>query len=629
MKKNFKRFLFSTLLFTMLGSSLLLAQNNSQYQLAERFMQQQEYQEALPILQELHENNPENFTFANRLIDCSIQLKQYDEALTIAEKFKENENVRGQVNIRIGELYHYKGEEDQALEIWKSNLTAHSNQLQLYVNTAQTMINRREYMEAVEIYKKARNSFNNQQIFFSDIANAYMQAGEYELAINEWLALLQDNPNQISYIQRSLLRYNDPILYDITIVELNDRLSEMSVNNELYQTYYQLQSWLLLENNLFRRALAAAKEFENRTENFNYSLFNIGQKLVNNNEFELAVEAFSYYSGQTDGEVKWRSFEELADTYSTWAKFIDDYNLDFTNRRDSLYRLATEKLDAIENETTTYSRMNNVHLKRAELALDYVFDLEKAESSLEKLKSLVQEEDTPEVPYLEGRIHLAKKEFSQARIFLTRSNKQAEIGEIAEKTRYFLALTDFYAGDFEFSTIQLKTLGRNNTSYYANDALELRLWLQDGQSVDTTGQNLTKFAEAVFKFNNGEPKESAQMFSEITDDPSFVTLKDDAILYLAKSTEISPKEKFIKISNFLSSGTPSPIREKLMWEQAKLSEQLDKVAQLENCSENEECLETTPQSTREIYEELILSYPQGFYAPYARERLNNLSNPTS
>lgn len=631
---NFKKLLF-TIFAVLLLSLNLLAQNNSKYQVAVQLMQQQKYSDALPLLQELNESNPETFVYANQLIDCLIQLKQYDKALEITDQYKGNPEFDSQVQVRIGELYHYKNEKERALEIWKTNLQSNQNQLQLYITTARVMVSRREFMEAVDIYKQARKAFQNNRIFFSDIANAYMQAGEYELAIDEWLSLLEDSPNQISFIQRSLLRYNDPILYDITIIELDERLSSMSVSNPLYQTFYQLEIWLLQENELYRRALSVAKEYETRTESYNYSLFNLGQQLVSNNEFELAEEAFTYYTDKTYGEIKWRGLEELSDTYSKWAKYIDDYNLDFKNQRDSLFQLAAVMLDSIETETNSYSGRKNVQLKRAELALDYVFDLEKAESALRKLKSIPGTNGSPEALYLEGRIHLSKKEYPQARINFTRANKEAEIGEIAEKTRYFLALTDFYSGDYEFATIQLKSLGRNNTSYYANNALELRLWLQEGLSADTTGTNLSRFANAVFKENNGKSSESAGLFLQMINDPDFYTLKDDAMLFFVQSSHVEKVEKFIQLSNFLSTNTNTPIKEKLLWEQAKLAEQTGYIVNTDGCSDKENCIETQNTaampsvSAREIYEELILSFPQGFYAPYARERLTKLTDRNS
>ncbi|MAO66166.1 MAG: hypothetical protein CL666_14315 [Balneola sp.] len=635
MKTLTKLFIFG-LLFSLL-STAAFAQSNRDYQIAVRMMQQQQYAEALPLLEELHESNPDNFEYADRFTDCLTQLKQYDRALSVVKTFTDQPEVNQLAQIRIAELYHYKGETEKAFDIWQQNLEANPRNHRLFISTARTMINRQEYLKAVDVYKMARKEFQNNQLFFGDIANAYMRAGEYELAIDEWLSMLEENPNQISYIQRSLLRFNDPVLNDITIVELNERLSNMSVTAQIYGTFYQLQIWLLQENELYRRAIAAAKEYENRTESYNYALFNLGRQLIRNNEFELARDAFTYYTDKTYGEVKWRGLEELANTYSAWAKYIDDYNLDFSNKRDSLYQLASSMLDSIETETTSYSGMANVHLKRAELALDHVFDLDKAEHSLTILKRMQSLNNAPEIPYLEGRIHLAKKEFSEARIQLTRANKIADIGDMAEKTRYFLALTDFYAGDYEFATIQLKSLGRQNTSYYANDALELRLWLQQGTSADSTGALLDGFSSAVFNARNGKPGESAAQFFTMIRNPDLQALKDNAILFLVESRYVSLKDKYTHLHTYLASNPITPMKEKLLWEKAKLSELMTTSANVNTCSASE-CVNPNdgsgmdlpePDSPSQIYDDLILQYPQGFYAPYARERLNQLSKQNS
>jgi tetratricopeptide (TPR) repeat protein len=633
---KFRTFIILIISF-VLAAPALQAQNNGTYQLATRLMQQQEYADALPLLKDLHQKNPQTYIFAEQLIDCYIQLKEYDKGLEIAQKFEDQKNQNGQILIKKAELLHYKGETEKARDLWFQNLENNTTQLQNYINTARTMVNRREYLDAVEVYKKARTIFKNDRLFFSDIANAYMQAGEYELAIEEWLKLLKASPNQMSYIQRSLLRYNDPLLYDITIMELNDYLDDLSVTAKEYQTFFNLQIWLLQENELYRRALAAAKEYENRSENFNYALFNLGRQLLRNNEFELAEDAFSFYTNRTYGEVRWRSLEELSDVYSRWAKYLEDHDLDFGNQRDSLFQKSARMLEFIESETKSYSGMKDVYLKQTELALDYLYDLDEAANALEKLKSLQNIEDTPELPYLEGRLYLAKKEFSQARIYFTRSNKKAQTGNLSEKTRYFLALTDFYEGDFEFAKIQLKSLGRRNTSYYANDALELRLWLQEGLQADSSGAQLNEFAEAVFQYNNGQITESAERFLAMIDDPQFQSLKDDALLFLVKSNRVHPYLKYTKLDAFLSDRNTTPMREQLMWELAKLAEQLSKNGLNFNCGADASCFHPDTKSdftdlnlpVRELYEQLILEYPQGFYAPYARKRLTSLNNEHS
>ena len=69
------------------------AQNNRDYQIANRMMQQQQYAEALPVLEQLNREYPLNYEYADRFIDCLIQLKQYDRALSVAWDFKDQQGI--------------------------------------------------------------------------------------------------------------------------------------------------------------------------------------------------------------------------------------------------------------------------------------------------------------------------------------------------------------------------------------------------------------------------------------------------------------------------------------------------------------------------------------------------------
>lgn len=618
MKKNL---LFLVLILSLSGAAQ--AQVNNEFQIANRLMQQQRYQEALPFLERITNKQPEVFLFFDRYVECIIQLKEYDRALTFVEQaIARNRNV-AESNILLGTLYHIKGDTTMAYEIWENNLELNPSQLQLYLSTAKSMIDRKAFKKAINVYKKGRLVFNNDQLFMSDIPNAYMQAGEYENAVLEWLELIKKNPQQITGIQRMLLRYNDPILYDVSIIELEDQITQMTTNNPSYTSLYELQIWLLLENNLYRRAFSTAKEFEEKTSSFNFSLFNVSRQLLENNEFELALSGFDYYSQNSFGEIKWRAEEEKANVLTFWAKFLDDYSLDLAGKKDSLFQEAVSILDNLIFQTQTYSRVAQVYLKKAELSLDYVHDLEEAKSAIRKFKSQPTMNDTPESNYLDGRVFLAQKEYTSARISFTRSNKKADIGEMAEKTRYFLALTDFYAGDFEFAKIQLKTLGRQNTSYYANDALELRLWVQEGTSADTTGEQLSIFAKAIQEKNAGDFSTSIELLDQFIKENPSSPLYDDALLHLVQlsSSKVPALEDFVFHENL------SPLKEQFLWMLATSLENFTAVS----CDEQEnDCVErNTTYSQYELLEKIIMDYPQGFYAPYARKRLSELPNPNS
>ena len=378
------------------------SQSGNDFILADRLMQQQQYEPALSILDKLHSKDPYQKIFFERLVECHIQLKQYDEALALSERLPQQIPYRSEANILIGQLYHFKGDTAQAFDIWEQNLNEHASQVQVFMTTAQAMSKRNLHVKAADVYEKARIIFKNEQLFLNDIANELMHAGEYEEAISLWVRFLELRPEQLTYIQRMMLRYNDPLVYDITTLEIDDKLAELTIDAPSYRTLFQFQIWLLQQNKLYRRALVTARAYENSTLNFNYSLFNLGRQLIENKEFRLAVDAFSYYMERGNGEVKWRSMEELAKNYGLWAKHIDDFNLDFSDQKDSLFNKASNLLDQLIKEGETYSRLGNAIISKAEIDLNYTFNLNAVERLKQTLAGLSGYEESPELA-LHGR----------------------------------------------------------------------------------------------------------------------------------------------------------------------------------------------------------------------------------
>ena len=125
------------------------------------------------------------------------------------------------------------GNKELAFDLWNENLKMHPKMLQLYINTARTMVNRKAFEQALSVYEKAQINFKNPMLFNSEIPMVHMQAGNYDEAIKSWLTLIQNSPNQANGFQRILIRYNDPLLYDISIIELEDLLSNLQPDEVL------------------------------------------------------------------------------------------------------------------------------------------------------------------------------------------------------------------------------------------------------------------------------------------------------------------------------------------------------------------------------------------------------------
>ena len=588
------------------------AQNErGRFEVALRLMQQQRFDDALPILERLYENQPQTFIYFDRLIECDIELKQFERALDRIKEFKRKGTNTALVGVIEGEIYFFVGEKERAMTLWFENLNRNPGLLQVYINTARTMTERRAYTEALEVYEKARVQFKNPMLFMSEVPMIYMQAGEYDKAIIAWLELIQNSPNQASGFQRMLFRYNDPILYDISAIEIEAFLSDLSPEDVLYGTFYELQIWLLLETQLFERAYSTALAYEESTPSFNFSLFNVGNQLLQNREYEKALQAFEYYANKGYDEIQWQSIEKQAEVWLHWAKYLRDYDLESPKDLISYTQNARRLLENLLLNGRTYRNIPNVYVQLAELYLDYERTPTKVKPLIDALESLPGDHDI-QLNYLKGRMALTQESYAEARLFLTRANRGANVGLMAEKSRYFLALVDFFAGDFEFSAIQLKSLGRQYSSYYANDALALRLWLQKISSVDSTNTLVVEFPSAVRLIHQGrldsaqtklwQISESEDPFSSISIELLY-EIEDDLPRYLEK------------LNAYLDAMNSRMLKEQLFWLRARTASHLY------------ESVDTTlpSETVYDYYERLILEFPSGFYAPMAREKLQELN----
>ena len=175
---------FTVLILTISAFKIeLIAQTNSSYQIASKLIQQQQYEEALPLLENLHRQEPNIFAYLDGLVECHIQLKKYDSAQVLLENTINRGLNTSEANILLGKLYHLNGDTLNAFNIWENNLSQYQNQIQLYYNTVNILTERKEFTRAIDVLMKGRSVFNNDQLFLKDIPNIYMQAGNYAKAI--------------------------------------------------------------------------------------------------------------------------------------------------------------------------------------------------------------------------------------------------------------------------------------------------------------------------------------------------------------------------------------------------------------------------------------------------------------
>lgn len=628
------RFSLLTLIcIMMLPAAAALAQSGD-FQIANRLMQQQNYEEALPILEELHQNNPSAHVFFDRYVDCLVQLDEVDRAEAVARRQVENEYNLTQSAVKLAEILHTRGERDEAREFWQMALDRNSGNIQAYYNVASSMNRHREYNAAIEVYRQAREEQNSRTLFLNEMANTYMQAGRFEEAVTEYYRLVIESPEQMGLVQQRFLQMRDDALYEVAAFELEDLLFELDTSHTAYSQLYQLLIWLLLETEEYNRAGNFARYYERNTSHTIYSLFSLGNQLRSAGQFEPAAEAFRYYVDEDTGSNRFRAMEELSGTYENWARYLEQNNLETPQRHRELYNHSYELSEMLIEDAPNYDRADRILSRLIDLSLDRFKDAEKARKWFDMLREH-PDADEAFTRYAEGRLALFDENFLRARQALTRADRATDASNLSERSRYYLSLSDFFAGDFEFAEIQLQSLERRHTSFYANDAIKLRMWIKNGLRADTTGATLQAIGSGLYAIHKGAYEEAPPHFESILSDPGHFFSDDLAVEISTLLPDDFDHLKLQLLERQIEAQPHSPLLERMMWDRAVLAEKIYLAGGeqaipaspfLFDFLEDSKSFDYDAETITNLFEEILMQFPDGFYAPYVRQKLQQMES---
>lgn len=628
---NVKSKFFLLFLIGQLISIQMVLSQTSDFQLANRLMQQQEYEEALPILENLYKNNPGSLIFFDHYVDCLVNLTRYGEAESVAREQAQIERFRSQANIKLAEVLHISGNREEAMQIWLSESQRGQNSIQNYYAIGSSLLSRQEFDEAIKLFKRGQNWFNNPGLFTNELADTYMQAGRFEEAVNEYYQLIIHSPDQMGLVQQRFFQMRDPEVYEIAAIELEDLLLDMHFTESSYSSLYQLLAWLLLETEQYQRAFQFARYYENQTSFTIYSLFSLANQLLSAGEFELAIQAYEFYLNDSVESIRSRAGEELSAAYIHWARYLQQNNLGSHSRYNELYQKAYNLSTDVVRKDPYYNRIERLYSQIIDLNVDYFKDLEEAQKWYSKMKQQRDRMDESYLYYAEGRIAIFKNDFTSARHSLTRADRHTDNSNLSERARYFLSLSDFFAGDYDFAEIQLQSLERRKTSFYANDAIKLRMWIKNGLRADTTMSLLNSISKSMHHLYSGNYNTALEELEPVLSNSQNPFAAD----ILTELTSVLPDSYLpvlLQLSDRIISAQPnSPKKERLYWDRATMIEQyLKSEGQLSQPPYNFSFIDENPtfqfskNALYELFEDLIMEFPNGFYAIYARDRLQQL-----
>jgi tetratricopeptide (TPR) repeat protein len=507
------------------------------YQLAQNYERGGDFETAVKLYREAYASDSTNPVYLDALKRCYLQLKQYDQTISLLQHWVERNPSDLNLLSQLGSVYALKSDDSAATAVWARAAAIAPDKEITYRIVGNTMIQSRLFDRAIDLFKQGRIACNNSLLFGDDVARLYGIMMNYSDATKEYVSILRQSPAQLGYIQTSIAQYTgraDGLSAATSVVEESIKSEPTNV------LFYQLLAWLYMEGKQYEHAYTVYKTLDEMMHAGGRELFNFAERALREKSFAVARLAYKdilrmYQGFSSLPQAKFgyaRALEEsvtIPDTVMTEAVTRQSVRIrpEDTSRFDSV--LTAYHQIITDHPTTEFAA--RALLRIAFIKRDYFFNLESARSALEsvittyaRFRPLVIDAE-----FQLGDIYISSGDLTTAKRKFKLLADDANIDHTQRERAIFrLAEIDYFGNEFQKCLEQLALLTRNSGSDLSNDALDLKLFIQE--NLTPSDSSLQEYAHAEFiKRQHRYPEALAELNLIIIQHPKS-TLADNALL---------------------------------------------------------------------------------------------------
>lgn len=479
-----KKIFFTILSFLLF--SFVNAQSNKDLVLARQYYNNGDYEKASQLFNELWKNDSDNEYYYTSLLNSYIRLKEFDEAEKIVKKQIKKNKDKLNYQIDLGYVYSQNNDASSAEKEFESvlnQLTANQNQIK---QIATNFLNIQQTDYAIKSYLRGRKLLGVNDLFVYELGNAYFKENRNKEAVETYLNLLQENPNNIATVQNILANKLDK---EEVQNEVESQLYTLLQKKPNETTYAEMLIWLFSHQEDYEQALVQAKALDKRKQEDGNRIFQLANNAYQEKQYDAAIDAYQYL------------IETKKNIRKAQALLIQTKQEKITSRPnytpEQILSLQTNYNDYLN----TYGKgLENVNViaNFAHLQAYYLHDLSTAIKLLEDAIAL------PNIPKKEknllklelGDIYILDNNVWESTLIYAQVDKDEKDSPIGEEARFRNAKLSYYKGEFEWSQAQLKILKGATTELIANNAIDLSVFIMDNLGLDSITTTMEEYSKA-------------------------------------------------------------------------------------------------------------------------------------
>ena len=563
--------------------------------LARNFFDQGEFEKALKTYEELLEENPQNTSYFFGVVQSHQQLENFKKSEELLRQKLNNSANNPTLLIELGHNYELQQNTERAEQFYAEALSAVDARPNYAYSIARTFQKYSLLKYAAETYEKAMQ-LNNELNFNMQLARIYGEQGKTELMFENYLELIEANPDFFPIANREFGKYiSADASSEANTIFRRLLLTKLQKNPRLL--YNEMLSWLFTQEEEFLKAFSQEKAIYRRSDKSLQSILNLAVMAREASDFEAATEIVEYVIEEAPSEnvvlqgnqfllkIQLKNEENYAEVEKRYAELLEQFG----------------------------TGLNTLALQ-IDFANFLAFKQDKQEEAIGLLKRLSEQAnrdfDKAMIKLALADILVLQEKFNEALIYYSQVQNLVKNDQISQNARFKVAKTSYFKGDFKWAKQQLDILKSSTSQLISNDAMELSLLIEDNSIEDTTQTALKKYARADLLAFQEKNLEAIQLFEEILNLHKGEKIEDEALLKQAQLFEETgqPEKAEDNYLAIIENFNADILADNAHYYLAEVY-----ANELEN-----------PEKAKEYYEQIIFNFADSIYFVEARKKYRAL-----
>ncbi|MCF6223268.1 MAG: tetratricopeptide repeat protein [Flavobacteriaceae bacterium] len=599
MKKIIFLFVF---IISLSSFSQKVEMNTQNVLLANSYFRKGEYEKAIALYKPLHEQNLIRRDYFKNLLISYQQLENYELAHELIQKQIELFPNQMYLNVEVGYNFQLQNQLDKAKIYYDKSLNYIKKNPNYGFVIGHTFKQNHLLDYALQSYQIAKKLNPKLNTEISE-AQIYGEKGELDKMFSSYLNLIDKNEKYYPTIQRYIATFITDDKNNKTNILFKNLLLKRAQNNPK-DSWNILLSWLFMQQKDYNKAFIQERSLFNRNHKNLDRIYEIGIISFENNELETSKTIFDFVLNKN---LDNNSNQKIVLQSKIYLVQIDNK----LANSNTAFKKVDASYQSLLKQYGKNTQSIDLHLAYADF-LAFNFDQsEKAILILNDILPLALSKFQKGLIQIKlADILVYTSQFNQALILYTQVQTELKNSILAQESRFKVAQTSYFKGDFQWAQIQLKVLKASTSQLIANDALDLNLLITNNIVNDSIQDALKIYAKAELLAYQNKNLQAIDTLNKVLLNFKGHAIEDDALFKQAKLF-IDTKKYIDAEHNYLKIIQNYP-------ESILIDDCYFALAELYNYLLNDS------EKAKEMYQKIIFEYPSSIYLIDARKAYRKL-----